>query len=1012
MSSETPDVVLSSRSLFIRAGAGAGKTTQLINSFTEFVQKFKEQNSRYPKVVITTFTRKATQEVKERLLVNALKLEDQKLFEYINKKSYVQISTIHGLLSLFLSQNAELLSLPQDLIIVDQIKSDRLLKKLIHSLMKSKIAYVELLESYPFYKLIDIAREGLDLKYQNQKLNFVPQTQLEDLLNEKRDTILKKIQKIFDMVNPIPEKWTVYFEFLRGYQALVAKYKVDEAIIFFESEPKKPAFTTKNPPFAAEAHCLIEEVRDEDQFVFADTQAFRVQHEKLNSLFNQFLIELYELDIETKKRTGELTISDLENYSLKLIQSSPQASNEFSQSWDFFMIDEYQDTSPLQVKILNHLVADKPSFIVGDPQQSIYLFRGARSEVFDEKESELKSRNIEIRNLNTNYRSEPRLMNFINYFFKDFRQNFKPMQLKLELASSKLSEQVFYIQSHDETKATLKQIQHFLNQGIEAKDICVLSRKNSNLMAIAQEAYRVNIPVQLQSASGFEFKREILDLVAFLKFLVNPFDSENLVTLLRSPWLFVEDSVLVDLCQSKEAKVSLWSAITQSNQEILSKLSVYRSHYQQMGASRTLNKFISKTGFVSFSELLDPTGKREANIWKFLMAIVSAEKKPGFSLSLFLEDQFQSLQADLGSSSGEAHPVIQPDRVSLMTVHAAKGLEFKHVIIIGLTDRPQQKNILDLAFNSNSSLFSLAPFSELESKLVPSSWSALIRKEFNLREIFESERVLYVAMTRAQQSVTLVAEVARPNEKKIIVSESWFKKILWPEKSYETEEFSVASLFYDDLLSSNATEGKILTPVRLKKFLESTQPVVSHSVTEMISDLPIGPAETIQLNSSATSLKKAQRGTDLHRIFESLKYIPLEQLTKDLAEEEVKLVQYLYEQKQIDLKEILARGYNEWGFGVKYSGGVLQGQIDAWAELDNEIHILDYKTGSADFTAKAFNQLAIYTYALLKMKKISEKKKIIHSIIYPVDQRIIQKIFADAQDLIQKETALGDFFLD
>ena len=86
-----------------------------------------------------------------------------------------------------------------------------------------------------------------------------------------------------------------------------------------------------------------------------------------------------------------LTISDLENYSLRLIQSFPDAAHEFSQTWDFFMIDEYQDTSPLQVEILNRIVGEKPCFIVGDPQQSIYLFRGARSEVFDAKESELKS---------------------------------------------------------------------------------------------------------------------------------------------------------------------------------------------------------------------------------------------------------------------------------------------------------------------------------------------------------------------------------------------------------------------------------------------------------------------------------------------------------------------------------------------------------------------------------------------------------------------------------------------
>ena len=1011
MSSPAPDVSLNSRSQFIRAGAGAGKTTQLIHSFSEFVKEFRQKNLRYPKVVITTFTRKATQEVKERLLVNALKEQDRGIFEYISKKSSVHISTIHGLLSLFLSQNAEELSLPQDLKIVDEIRSDRLLKKSIHSLMKKNTKYVDLLETYAFYRLVEISREALDLKYQHRNLNYVSQDILLKLTESKRQLVLKKLDQILSQVDSVPDKWKEYFQFLNGYQKLLDKKMLAEARIFFENEPKKPPFLSKNPAFDVETHHLIEEIRKEDSFDWVDSAEYRDKHEQLNQLFNDFLSQLYELDLENKKNTGELTISDLENYSLKLIQTSAKATGDFSQSWDFFMIDEYQDTSPLQVEILNHIVGDKPCFIVGDPQQSIYLFRGARSEVFDAKENELLKKKVQIKSLNTNYRSEPKLMNFINDFFKSFNQSFKPMDLKADQLDLSLSAQVFYVQTHDQALGTLKHILKLLAEGIEPKDICVLSRKNKHLIEIARLAYQYQIPVQLQAASGFESKREILDLVAFLKFLVNPFDSENLVTLLRSPWFFLDDQLLVDLAQKKESSFSIWSGLLQTNSEIYLRLADYRLSCEEIGTALTLKKFIMDSGFLSFSELLDPTGKREANIWKFLMSLTAAEKQTGFSLSLFIEDHFQSLQTDLGSSAGEAQPVVQPDRVSLMTVHAAKGLEFKHVIVVGLTDKPQITINLNLAFDPDSQLFSLAVFDEEASKLLSSAWATKVRKEFNQRELLESERVLYVAMTRAQQTISLIAEVAAPDKKKIVVSDSWFKKILWPNESFKQDKYAVDCIFYDnELEKANSTQRKILQ-LRSKKNEKQQIELESQSVTEIISGPPknkdIGPYFDKQIHA----LKKAQRGTDLHRIFESMKYLELEELNEQLNPTEKKLVQYLQEQTQIDVQTILAKGHNEWGFGLKYSRGMLQGQIDAWAELDHEIHILDYKTGSPEYAQKAFDQLAVYTYALLQMNKVSKNKKIILSVIYPVDQRIIQKSYENAEDFNQKETSIKSLFL-
>ena len=120
MSSSAPELKFNYPNLFIRAGAGAGKTTRLISTFIDFLQKFKLHNNKFPKVVLTTFTRKSTQEIKERLLVKALELNDQDLFAYINKKSFVHISTIHGVLGLFLNQYQDDVGLSSDFKVLDK----------------------------------------------------------------------------------------------------------------------------------------------------------------------------------------------------------------------------------------------------------------------------------------------------------------------------------------------------------------------------------------------------------------------------------------------------------------------------------------------------------------------------------------------------------------------------------------------------------------------------------------------------------------------------------------------------------------------------------------------------------------------------------------------------------------------------------------------------------------------------------------------------------------------------
>jgi ATP-dependent exoDNAse (exonuclease V) beta subunit len=128
-----------------------------------------------------------------------------------------------------------------------------------------------------------------------------------------------------------------------------------------------------------------------------------------------------------KFRSGLIELEDLELLSIELIQKSPQSARSFAESWDHWLIDEFQDTSPRQVQLIEALAIGKPQFIVGDPQQSIYLFRGARPGVFAEREATALSRGDERTELMGNRRSSPGVMKFINHAVGRLEGEFQEM---------------------------------------------------------------------------------------------------------------------------------------------------------------------------------------------------------------------------------------------------------------------------------------------------------------------------------------------------------------------------------------------------------------------------------------------------------------------------------------------------------------------------------------------------------------------------------------------------------
>ena len=980
---------------FIRAGAGAGKTTTLIATCIAFAKQFKAKHNRYPKIIITTFTKKATQEIKERLIIEALETNDEELFQYFNKKSFVQIGTIHNILNLFLRQHSEAIGLPADLTIVNDFKIFFALKKHIKNIFDKNPQYQLLLDHFRFDQLLQLLLKSASLKLEYPDFRAVS---LENLKEAAQAELQNAVANIDEFIAAAPDKWQDHIDFVKLIKAAIANQSYEDYLKAYEFKPaRKFTVTKKSPEIGEELNAAIGEIYKDTYLTPLCFDQHLAKAHEINTLFSELANEAADFIHKLRLNSGEMSISDLELLSMKIISESPQAMQAFASQFDFIMVDEYQDTSPLQVKILNQLMQDKFQFIVGDPQQSIYLFRGARSEVFKNKEAEINRQGYQTIEKMKNYRSHARLMTFMNDFFKGYSSQFMPMQTKNDdFKAREFPEASLITTAENEFAAIVNQAITLHEKGIPFSDITVLFKKNSDILDFAKYANQFNLPVQIQISKGFEDKTEVEDLLALLRFLINPFDNQNLIQLVRAPWFNINDQEIIDLRQDITT-TSFWLQLKKKSHPVYQNLKEIETCYLEKGVSEALFYFVNHSIFLDSSAYFDPTTLREANIWKFMQTVMANEVRTDFNLSEFVNNELTQFNSDLSSSDGEGVPLFATNRVSLMTVHGSKGLQFKHVIINGFNSTVRNPGTPAFTFDEDSAQFCLKiQLPEFE-ETYATGWADLVFQNFLKRAREENDRVLYVAMTRAIDSLTLIRKLPKKEAPK----NSWLEKINWVPEQFESDQYSV------DFIDS-FDEPKAL-PLEQKPINSSVKPLelakdyrVSAGVTSLVSaELPYEkeqvkakPEQLAEELSEHTvkAYNKTQKGTDLHKFFESLKYNELDEIDRTLSETERKALQWLIEQKEVDLREMFDRGHVEWGFGLQVKSGentrMVQGQIDAWGYINDDLYILDYKTGSTKYLEQAFDQLGAYAGCLKQMGLVKKGQRIRLAVIYPFEQKV------------------------
>jgi ATP-dependent helicase/nuclease subunit A len=1007
----------------VRAGAGAGKTRALTLQVMNQARNFLSREGYFPRVVVTTFTRKATQELRERLMRQALDSYPE-LIDFVNSRSHLVVSTIHGVLDLYLKRYGGNIAVDPSYKVIGRVEAARLARTALRGVLFSDVEHQAFLEVFDFKLLVRICRRYHELKLKDPSVQPHNLETLQQAFKDLSQDLAIDLSEVAESIkveaqsssNTQTQAW---LDLAERFSAIAWGLSKVSWIQGREIAIEQLADLARKPTHSTKAPCVSDDTNEKASEALKMIKKYIESYDEKNwpdfaqtfSRFDTLAEQFSQKFSQMKMSQGVLEISDLELLAMDSVRRHPETSLAFANEWDYWLIDEYQDTSPFQVELLRELMGAKPCFIVGDPQQSIYLFRGARSEVFGQKEQEVLSGGGRQSFLTTNYRSRPELLTFFNDLFSQFKPPFQPMQANPEKSLDKAKEvATLFIaeKSADEDhelEAIVSHVDGLLQAGAKPDSICILARTHQTLAELAKRLAESQMPVHVHSSASFYDRREIQDALAILRFLMNPHDNFNLVELLRSPWFRVSDDNLVK--NAVAPRESLWSAlVSQTEQpdfEAVERLKRALSSRGAKGISIVFREVLVDSGLLDSAHRHDITGRREANLWKLIAKLSGEEGRPGFNPLEFVNNSLLELRDSESSEESDAIAAVEPNRINLMTVHASKGLAFDHVIVPRLQQRPRLTTHDEFLFDEERKRWSLRVPMGDERKATPSPAEALWLRTFQEQEKREHARVLYVALTRARSSIFLSW-----TEPVYEHSWAWDLKLDLTEGLHQHDSYCYRVLRHLDKVKVQMAAPPPVGVARPRwSDLQSHQSsdlknLKSISVSEIIENRKITETETTAFSSWESSpiskrMAVASRGTAVHRLMEILKYQSGPQIPKLIQQwfpeeftEVTRAVEWLGQVKEISFFALIKNGFVEWSFAFVEKDQLIEGQIDLWGRVPStgDVWVIDYKTGSPEKREKAFEQMEIYARAISRSGATVTGEKIWLAAVYPFAEKI------------------------
>ena len=442
------------------------------------------------------------------------------------------------------------------------------------------------------------------------------------------------------------------------------------------------------------------------------------EYEKFaNNEYEEIILEVFKKYEKKTKENNSLDFDDLLLLPIKMFKENPEILKEYQERFKYILIDEYQDTNEAQYILIKMLSAKyKNICVVGDIDQSIYGFRGANYRNILNFEKDYP--NTETIKLEENYRSTSTILNAANDVIKNNKKRKeKNLWTKKENGNKIKCHTAF--DEKDEADYVVKNIKELIEAGEKKEDIAVLYRTNAQSRNMEEAMLKENIPYKVVGSFYFYNRKEIKDLISYLKLIHNPKDNVSLMRIINVPKRKIGSKTTENLAlKAAENKISLYEAITDGKELTFKNLiEEIKKESENLSLTELVDLILNKSGMkkeLENEKTLEAEVRLE-NLEEFKSITKNFEETNGIiSLEEFLLEI--SLVSDI-----EEHKNLT-DVVTLMTIHSAKGLEFKHVFLIGM-----------------------------EEELFPH------RNSLDYDEQLEEERRLcYVAITRAKNTLTLV----------------------------------------------------------------------------------------------------------------------------------------------------------------------------------------------------------------------------------------------------------------
>lgn len=392
-------------------------------------------------------------------------------------------------------------------------------------------------------------------------------------------------------------------------------------------------------------------------------------------------VEVYYQYMEVLQKNNSVDFDDLLRLPVKLFTEHKDVLDNYQEKYQYILIDEYQDTNGVQYK-LSKLLARKYQniFIVGDPDQSIYMFRGANFRNILNFEKDYK--NAKVIPLEENYRSTTSILDTANSVIK----NNKERKDKKLWSSKGEGSKVKYLRAYDgkhEINLVLDEIKRLLEQGYEKKNISVLYRTNAQARLVEEMFLKANIPYKVVGSYYFYSRKEIKDLICYLRLILNNNDEISLRRVINVPKRGIGPSTIQKIeTLAKEQNISLFEAIeTGREKEFKDLILDLTKKSEDLTLTDLIDLILDETNMKAEYES-DRSLENELrldNLEEFKSITKTFEDRTGSeSLADFLEEI--SLIADVTEHQEDE------DVVTLMTIHSAKGLEFDVVFLIGMEE--------------------------------------------------------------------------------------------------------------------------------------------------------------------------------------------------------------------------------------------------------------------------------------------------------------------------------------